>query len=144
MVIMSTSDVDYCLLQFLTGFLPISDSGVLTISVITIMQMSLVLWKLSINCSKIMWKKDWICSRFVGLPGLTQRYIFNRMEEDDYFVGFGREHKHYAKEMRDSILGGPSIIFHRGYERLKTLIKGIKDNFCRCVQGFDANALYLY
>ena len=80
----------------------------------------------------------------VSLPGLTQRYIFNRMEEDDYFVGFGREHKHYAKEMRDSILGGPSIIFHRWHERHKTLIKGIEDNLCRCVLGFDANALYLY
>ena len=80
----------------------------------------------------------------VSLPGLTQRYIFNQMEDDTYFVGFGKEHKHYAKELRDSILGGPSIIFHRWHERLKTLIKGIKDNFCRCVLGFDNNALYLY
>ena len=80
----------------------------------------------------------------VSLPGLTQRYIFNRIKDDTYFVGFGKEHKSYAKEMRDSILGGPSIIFHRWHERLKTLIKKIKDNFCRCVLGFDANALYLY
>ena len=80
----------------------------------------------------------------VSLPGLTQRYIFSKLKDDTYFVGFGKEHKSYAKELRDSILGGPSIIFHRWHERLKTLIKGIKDNLCRCVLGFDANALYLY
>ncbi len=80
----------------------------------------------------------------VSLPGLTQRYIFNNLKDDDYFVGFGKEHKNYAKELRDSILGGPSIIFHRWHECLKTKIKGIVDNLCRCVLGFDANALYLY
>ena len=79
----------------------------------------------------------------VSLPGLTQRYLFSNLKED-YFVGFGKEHKQYAKDLRNSITGGPSIIFHRWQERGKTLIKGIKDNFCRCVKGYDANSLYLY
>ena len=79
----------------------------------------------------------------VSLPGLTQRYLFTNLG-DDYFVGFGEEHKHIEKELRESITGGPSIIFHRYHERLKTHIKGIKENICKCVLGFDANALYLY
>ena len=79
----------------------------------------------------------------VSLPGLTQRYLFNNIG-DDYFVGFGEEHKHIEKELRESITGGPSIIFHRYHEQLKTFIKNIKDNICKCVLGFDANALYLY
>ena len=48
----------------------------------------------------------------VSLSSLSQRYFFSKLK-DDYFVGFGKEHKEYAKEMRDSITGGPSIIFHR-------------------------------
>ena len=79
----------------------------------------------------------------VSLPGLTQRYLFNNIG-DDYFVGFGQEHKHIEEELRNGITGGPSIIFHRYHEKLKTLIKSIKDNICKCVLGFDANALYLY
>ena len=44
--------------------------------------------------------------------------------------------------MRDNIVGGPSIIFHRYQERDKTLIKG--KNVCKKVIGFDANSLYPY
>ena len=80
----------------------------------------------------------------VSLPGLTQRYLFNNLSErdDDYFVGFGPEHKHLARLLRDNIVGGPSIIFHRYQERDKTLIK---DKYlCKKVLGYDANSLYLY
>ena len=79
----------------------------------------------------------------ISLPGLTNHYIYKKTS-DDYFVGFGPEHKHIEEELRSGITGGPSVIFHRYHEKLKTLIKGIKDNFCKCVQGFDANSLYLY
>ena len=79
----------------------------------------------------------------VSLPGLTQRYLFNNIG-DDYFVAFGQEHKHIEEELRNGITGGPSIIFHRYHEQFKTLIKAIKNNICKCVLGFNANALYLY
>ena len=75
----------------------------------------------------------------VSLPGLTQKYLFARLGvEDDYFVGFGDEHKHLAKLLRDNIVGGPSIIFHRYQERDVTLIKE------KHVKDFVANSLYLY
>ena len=77
------------------------------------------------------------------LPGLTERYLFSKLDDKiDYFVGFAKEHKHLAKMMRENIVGGPSIIFHRYQERDKTLIKG--KNVCKKVIGFDANSLYPY
>ena len=60
----------------------------------------------------------------VSLPGLTQRYLFANLPDDEYFVGFGKEHKHLTKEMRKGISGGPSIIYHRHQEKDETLIKG--------------------
>ena len=78
----------------------------------------------------------------VSLPGLTQRYLFKKLPPSDYFVGFGEIHKHLLKQLRGSLTGGPSIIFHRYQERLKTLIKG--KYLCKNVIGFDANSLYLF
>ena len=82
----------------------------------------------------------------VSLPGLTQRYLFSWLtsegDKDDYFVGFGGEHKHLARLLRENIVGGPSIIFHRYQERDKTLIKG--KYTCKKVLGYDTNSLYLY
>ena len=79
----------------------------------------------------------------VSLPGLTERYLFSKLDDKiDYFVGFAKEHKHLAKLMRENIVGGPSIIFHRYQERDKTLIKS--KNVCKKVIGFDANSLYPY
>ena len=60
----------------------------------------------------------------VSLPRLTQIYLFANLPDDEYFVGFGKEHKHLTKEMRKGISGGPSIIYHRHQEKDETLIKG--------------------
>ena len=68
----------------------------------------------------------------VSLPGLTQRYTFNRLKDGTYFVRFGKEHKSYAKELRDSILGGPSIIFQgnqRESRELKIISVGVFSHF---------------
>ena len=78
----------------------------------------------------------------ISLPGLTQRYLFMNLPRDDYFVGFAREHKHLLKLLKDNIVGGPSIIFHRYHEKDVTLIKG--KHLCKKVIGYDANSLYLY
>ena len=74
----------------------------------------------------------------ISLPGLTKRYLFQNLAGDEYFSGFGEEHKWLVKELRNSITGGPSIIFHRYQEQMKTIIKGIEGNFCQNVYGFDA------
>ena len=76
----------------------------------------------------------------VSLPGLTQRYLFRNLG-DDYFTVFGEEHKHLYKELKESVVGGPSIVFCRYQEKGKTLIKG--KEVCQRVTGWDANALYL-
>ena len=60
----------------------------------------------------------------VSLPGLTQCYLFKKLGNNDYFVGFGKEHAKIAKSLRDGIVGGPSIITHRYQEKDVTLIKG--------------------
>ena len=78
----------------------------------------------------------------ISLPGLTQRYLFKNLDSNDYFVGFGREHKHLYKTLRENIVGGPSIIFHRYQERGVTKIKG--EHLCEKVIGYDANSLYLW
>ena len=38
----------------------------------------------------------------VSLPGLTQRYLFQNLDQDDYFVGIGPQHKHLYKMLRAS------------------------------------------
>ena len=68
-------------------------------------------------------------------------YLFQNLDEsNDCFVGFGREHKHLYKILRENIVGGPSIIFHRYQERGLTKIKGA--HICEKVIGYDANSLY--
>ena len=66
-----------------------------------------------------------------SLPGLTQKYLFMNLSPGECFVGFGKEHKHLTKLLRDNIVGGPSIIFHRYHEKVITLIKG--KNLCKKV-----------
>ena len=60
---------------------------------------------------------------------------------NDYFTVFGEEHKDLYKEMKESVVGGPSIVFCRYQEKGKTLIKG--KEVCQRITGWDANSLYL-
>ena len=61
---------------------------------------------------------------FISLPGLTQRYLFRKLDKGDYFVGFGKQHKHLHKLLKDNIVGGPSIIFHRLSRERRHVYKG--------------------
>ena len=45
--------------------------------------------------------------------------------------------------MKDNIVGGPAIIFHRYHEKGITTIRGGSE-LCRKIEGYDANALYLW
>ena len=45
--------------------------------------------------------------------------------------------------MKDNIVGGPAIIFHRYHEKGITKIRGGSE-LCRKIVGYDANALYLW
>jgi hypothetical protein len=43
--------------------------------------------------------------------------------------------------LKDSIVGGPSIIFNRYHEANKTYIRGL-NKLCKKIIGYDANAFY--
>ena len=57
---------------------------------------------------------------------------------------FGSQHKHLQKELREGIVGGPSIIFHRYHEEGVTKIRNENGLPCATIKGFDANSLYLW
>ena len=54
------------------------------------------------------------------LPGLTIRYVFQNLPKGDYFSAFGEEHKWLAQDLRNSIISGPSIVFHPWHEQMQT------------------------
>ena len=76
----------------------------------------------------------------VSLPRLTQKQIFRPLG-DNYFTTFSKKHDYIYKELREGIVGGPSIVFTRMQERNVTLING---NLCKWIQGFDCNSMYLW
>ena len=82
----------------------------------------------------------------VTLPGLSLRYAFSTT--DAKFEYFGDKHSDIHRELRNNIVGGPSIIFTRFHEVGKTFIRQpeFKDAALSVnrVEGFDANSLYLY
>ena len=85
----------------------------------------------------------------VSLPGLVLKYLI-RSTKDEFYL-FGEEDKIDEREQRnnllyllkDSIVGGPSIIFNRYHEANKTYIRN-GDKICKKIIGYDANALYLW
>ena len=79
----------------------------------------------------------------VSLPRLSQKIIFRSLTEDNYFVCFDKQHKYIFQELRDKIVGGPSIIFTRYAEAGVTRIRNGPE-LCKTVEGWDANSLYLW
>ncbi len=86
----------------------------------------------------------------VSLPGLVLKYLMKGTESDFYL--FDEEDKVTKEDrkrnnlfylLKDSIVGGPSIIFNRYHEANKTYIRGL-NKLCKKIIGYDANALYLW
>ena len=67
----------------------------------------------------------------VSLLGLTQKYVFKRSGEKEYFVGIGKENTYIFTQHRK--LGKRSIIFYPQQEAGVTLIK--EHELCRKVFG---------
>ncbi len=79
----------------------------------------------------------------ISVPGLTLKYLFSTLTHDDYFTLFKEQDKTLYYKMRQNIVGGPSVVFHRYHEKGSTFIRnGPKP--CEEVVGYDANALYLW
>ena len=76
----------------------------------------------------------------ISVPGLTLKYMFQGLKY--YFTLPDKRNK----DLKDNIVGGPSIVFHRYHEKGRTFIRPTKyvdPKPCKSVIGFDANALYL-
>ena len=84
----------------------------------------------------------------ISVPGLTLLYLFNDLPPKTYFTLFNEKHKDLYRLVKDEIVGGPAIIFHRYHEKDVTKIRqsdfGETARLCRSVVGYDANALYLW
>ncbi len=86
----------------------------------------------------------------VSLPGLVLKYLmkgtesyFNLFDEEDNVTKEDRKRNNLFYLLKDSIVGGPAIIFNRYHEANKTRIRN-GDKLCKKIIGYDANALYLW
>ena len=73
----------------------------------------------------------------ISLPGLAYKMLLTCTEEK--FSLFKEEDKELFYLLKNNIVGGPSIIFHRHHEAGKTRIRGGK--LCKKVLEYDGNAL---
>ena len=78
-----------------------------------------------------------------SVPGLSLLHLFNDLPNDTYFTVFNRTNSDLHELVKDNIVGGPAIIFHRYHEKDVTKIRGGGET-CRSIVGYDANALYLW
>ena len=82
----------------------------------------------------------------ISLPGLALKYSFQDIRAQFYHFGSGHTPLYHL--VRDQIVGGPSIIFHRYHETGKTYIRqhlyGSDAKPTKTILGLDANALYLW
>ena len=79
----------------------------------------------------------------ISVPGLSLLHLFNDLPNDTFFTIFNQTNSDLHKLVKDNIVGGPAIIFHRYHEKGITKIRGGSE-LCRKIEGYDANALYLW
>ncbi|KAL8603786.1 hypothetical protein ACOMHN_058521 [Nucella lapillus] len=80
----------------------------------------------------------------IGVPGLTLRYLFKTLPSDTFVSLVWEKHKDFHQLLREQMVGGPSIIFHRYHEKGITTLRGPEGRTVSCLEGYDANALYLW
>ena len=82
----------------------------------------------------------------VSLPGISLKYAMKTT--DAKFALYGEKFKWLHEELRQAVVGGPSIIFTRHHEKDVTKIRqsefGERARTCKSVVGTDANSLYLW
>ena len=73
--------------------------------------------------------------------------LFNDLPEKTYFTIFNEKNKDLHHLVKDHVVGGASLIFHRYHEKGVTTLRpneyGEAARQCRSIVGYDANALYL-
>ena len=78
----------------------------------------------------------------ISVPALTLLYLFRDLPSKTYLTVFNKTNSDLHHLVRNNIVGGPAIIFHRYHEKDITKIRG--EETCRSIEGYDANALYLW
>ena len=78
----------------------------------------------------------------ISVPELTLLYLFRDLPSKTYFTVFNKTNSDLHHLVRNNIVGGPAIIFRRYHEKDITTIRG--EETCRSIEGYDANALYLW
>ena len=79
---------------------------------------------------------------FITLPGVARKMLYNSSKSK--FSLFNQFNSDLYYTFRQNIVGGPSIIFTRYHEKGETNIKGLDNNKCESVVGYDCNGLYSY
>ena len=69
----------------------------------------------------------------ISVPDLTLLYMFNDLSSHTHFVTFNDSNSDMHQLVRDNIVGGPAIIFHRYREKDVTKIRGWE--LCRAIVG---------
>ena len=82
----------------------------------------------------------------ISVPGLTLKYLFKTTNAN--FTLYDSKNSDLHELVRDNMVGGPSIIFHRYHEagltQLRSDIYKEDAETCESIVGYDANALYLW
>ena len=60
----------------------------------------------------------------ISVPGLSLLHLFNDLPNDTNFTVFNRTNSDLHQLVKDNIVGGPAIIFHRYHEKDVTKIRG--------------------
>ena len=81
----------------------------------------------------------------VSAPGIARQWMFHAgRKAGASFALIDRRDEDLFNTIKQNIVGGPSIVFSRYHEAGKTHLWNEEDNVCESIEGFDANALYLW
>ena len=72
----------------------------------------------------------------ISVPGISLLCMCNDLSPDTNFTVFNKANSDLHHLVKDNIVGGPAIIFHRYHEKDVTKIRG--GELCRTVVGYDA------
>ena len=81
----------------------------------------------------------------ISVPGTARTLLFDCATEQGVNCPlFGHDDEDLYMTVKENIVRGPSIIFKRHHKTGESLVRGIPNDICKNIVGYDANALYLW
>ena len=81
----------------------------------------------------------------ISTPGIARKMLIDTAKKSNvYFSVIDSKNQDLFYKIRNNLTGGPSIIFNRYLKVNETNIRGITNNKCKSIIGWDAASLYLY